>query len=51
MEDIDTGGDMSCKNLAQKFSEEKNVTMLPRDHSCDILMKNVVAFASVEKPA
>ena len=31
--------------LGQELSEEKNFSMLPRDCSCDILVKNVAAFS------
>lgn len=37
-------GDLNCGGLAQGDSEENNFTMLPRDCSCDILVKNVAAF-------
>ena len=30
-------GDLNCGGLAQEVSEEKNVSMWPRDYSCDIL--------------
>ena len=49
MEDIGAGGDLNCGGLTQKDSEEKNVSMLPRDHSCDILVKKVAAFCSCLK--
>lgn len=32
--------------LAQRFSEEKNLSMLPKDCFCDILVENVAAFSS-----
>ena len=44
MEDSDAQGAVNCRSLAQEVSEEKNFSMLPRDHSCDILMKKVTAF-------
>jgi hypothetical protein len=34
---------LKCWGLGSKVSE-KNFSMLPRDHSCDILVKNVAAF-------
>jgi hypothetical protein len=44
MENIGTEGDLNFGGLAQEASEEKIFSMLPRDHFCDILMKNVAAF-------
>ena len=35
---------MNCGRLAQNVSEERNFSMLLRDHSCETLMKNVAAF-------
>ena len=35
--------------LAQEVSEEKNFSMLPRDLSCDILVKKVATFCSCPK--
>jgi hypothetical protein len=40
MEDSGAEGDLNHGVLAQEVSEEKNF----RDHSCDILVKNVAAF-------
>ena len=43
----DSGADCDLRNdgeLTQEVSEEKNFSMLPRDHSCDILVKKVAAF-------
>ena len=34
------------ESLAQEVSDEKDVSTWPRDHSCDILTKTVVAFES-----
>ncbi|MGE9574538.1 hypothetical protein ACQP3C_26175 [Escherichia coli] len=39
---VDTNVDYD--SLAQEVSEEKNFSMLPRDCSCNILVKNVAAF-------
>ena len=48
MEDISrSAGELNCEVLAQAVSEEKNFSMLPRDHSCDILVKNGTGFAFV----
>ena len=44
VEDIGGKGNLNCWGLAQEFSEEKNLSILPRDHSCDILVMNVAAF-------
>ena len=45
MEDSGTKCDlMNCGSHTQEFSKEKNMTMWPRDCSCDILVKNVPAF-------
>ena len=30
--------------LVQEVSEEKNFSMLPKDYSCNILVKNVAVF-------
>lgn len=35
---------MNCRVLTLVVSEEKIFNMLPRDHSCDILVKKVAAF-------
>lgn len=34
---------MNCGELSQEATEE-NFKMLPRDHSCDILVKKVASF-------
>ena len=44
MEDSSTEGDFNCEGLAQEVSEEQNVSMLPRDCSCDTLVWNVASF-------
>ena len=50
MEDSGTKCDlMNCGGLAQEVSEEKNIIMLPRDCSYDILVKNVSAFCPLLK--
>ena len=50
MEDSSTECDsMTSGALAQEVSEDKNFSMLPRDHSCDILVKSVATFALVQK--
>ena len=43
MEDNGANNDLKCLELAQKVSE-KNFRMLPRNFSCDILVKKVDAF-------
>lgn len=43
-QDSGTDDDLHCGGLAQEVSEEKNFTMLPREGSYDILVKNVAAF-------
>ena len=41
----DSGSKSDLMNSGhQEVSEEKNVSMWPRDCSCDILVKNVIAF-------
>ena len=35
---------MNCWGLPQEVSEEENFSMLPRDHSSNILLRNMVAF-------
>ena len=37
-------GDLNCRDMAQEFSENKNCCMMPRDCSCDILVKDMAAF-------
>jgi hypothetical protein len=37
MEDHGAKDDLNCGGLAQEVSEEKNVSLWPRDYSCDIL--------------
>ena len=44
MKDSGAEGDLNCGGLAQEVSEEKNFSMLLRNHSCDMLMKNVATF-------
>lgn len=44
MEDCGAEGDLNCGGLAQDISHENNLNMLPRDCSCEILVKNVAAF-------
>ena len=44
MEDIDAEGDLNCGGLAQEVSEEKNSSKRTKEHSCNILAKNVTAF-------
>ena len=41
-----TDNDLKCQNLAQEVSE-KNFSMLPRNHSCDILVKELTTFIIV----
>ena len=43
MEDSGAEGDLNYGGLAQEISE-KNFSTLPRDHSCDILVKFGAAF-------
>ena len=47
MEDIDAEEDLNSVGLAQQVSEEKNFSVFPRDHSCDILSKNSAVFPLV----
>jgi len=49
MEDSGADRDLNYGCLAQEVSEEKNFSMLPRNHSCDILVKNVFAFCPCSK--
>jgi len=44
MEDSSDEGDLKHGGQAQEVSEEKNFSMWPRYHSCDILAKNVFAL-------
>ena len=36
--------DSNCERLAQEVSDEKRFRMLPKDHSCDILVNKVASF-------
>ena len=36
--------DLNYQGLAQEATEKDNFSMLPRDCSCDILVKNLAAF-------
>ena len=44
MEDSGAESDLKCGTPAQEFSEEKNINTCPKDCSCNILVKNVIAF-------
>ena len=44
MEDAVPGNDLNCECLALEVSEEKKFSILLRDHSSDILVKNVAAL-------
>jgi hypothetical protein len=44
MEDSGAVGDLKCAALALEILEERNFIMLPGDHSCNVLTKNVAAF-------
>jgi hypothetical protein len=46
MEDFVAKHDLNCRSLAIEVSEEKNSSMGQRD-DCDVLVKNVAAFALV----
>ena len=48
MEDRGAKSYLNCWRLTREISEE-NFSMLPRDSSCDILVKKVVAFCSCLK--
>jgi hypothetical protein len=43
MEDSGAEGDLNCGDLAQEVSEEKNISMWPKDCSY-ILANNLAAF-------
>ena len=40
---------MNYVELAQEYSEGKNFSVLPRNHSCDILVKEMTAFCPCPK--
>lgn len=42
-------GDLSCGRLDQEVREQKNVSMWPKDWSCEILLKNMTAFCLCPK--
>ena len=48
MEDSGAESNLNCGVLAQEVAEEKNVSMLHRDHSCVISVKNVAVSALVQ---
>ena len=48
MKDSGAANDLNCRDLTQDLSE-KNVSLWPRDSSCDILMKNGTSFSSCPK--
>ena len=41
--------DLNCGGQAQDVSEEKDFSMLPRNHSCDILGRMWIYFCSCSK--
>ena len=43
-DDFVAEGDLNCGNLLLEVSEKRNCSMLPRDHSYNVLVKNVAAF-------
>jgi hypothetical protein len=47
-EDFAVESDLNCANLALEVSKEKNFNMWLGDCSCDILVKNVTACATVQ---
>lgn len=49
MEERGTKSDVNCGGLVQEVSEMKNFNILNSDPSCDILVKNVAAFALVRR--
>ena len=49
MDDIGADGDLNPGGLDEEVSEEKNFSMLPSDHFCDILVKNVAAFLPISE--
>ena len=49
MEDSGTECDLNSAGLNQEVSEEKNFSMMHRDHSWGSFVKNVIAFTFVLK--
>jgi hypothetical protein len=49
IEDSCTKCDLDFGGLTQDISEKKNFSVLYRDFSCDILMKNLLAFFALGK--
>lgn len=47
MEDGYTEGNVNYRGPAWKVSEGRNISLWPRDYSCDMLAKNVAAFGPV----
>ena len=44
MKDIGAKSELNSGGLNEEVSDEENFSMLPSDHFCDILVKNVAAF-------
>lgn len=40
IKDSGTEGNLSCEGLPPEFSEERNISIQPKDCSCNILTKN-----------
>ena len=49
MKDIGAEGDLNCVALALEVSEERKFSMLPGDHSYDVLMKMWLFFCLLLK--
>jgi hypothetical protein len=49
MGDSGAESNVDSDDPTQEVSEEKNINQWPRDYSCDILAKTVVAFSSCPK--
>jgi hypothetical protein len=49
LEDSSTENNVNSGGLAQEVSEGNFISNVVKDHSCDILAKNVTAFCSCPK--
>ena len=49
MGDRGTKSYLNCQGLIQEVPEEKSLSMLPRDHFCNVLVKNVAVFCLSSK--
>ena len=49
MKDSGAESDLNCRGPVQEISEEKNIIIWPKDLSDEMLVKNVLHFALIQK--